>query len=55
MLYGLCYGSYLALEKMTISKEGNIGGTIVNISSMAGFLEGMRNIDEAGQQNFKFI
>ena len=28
--------------------QGGQGGRIVNIASMAGFLEGMRNIEEAG-------
>lgn len=47
MLYGSCHGTWLAIEKMSVSKGGT-GGRIVNIASIAGFLEGMRNIDEAG-------
>ena len=48
MLYGVCHGTYLAIDKMSISKNGQKGGLIVNIASLAGFLEGMRNIEEAG-------
>jgi len=47
MLYGVCHGTWLAIDKMSVTKGGT-GGRIVNIASMAGFLEGMRNIDEAG-------
>ena len=47
MLYGTCHGTYLAIDKMSIAKGGQ-GGRIVNIASMAGLLEGMRNIEEAG-------
>ena len=39
MLYGVCHGTWLAIEKMSVSKGGN-GGRIVNIASLAGFLEG---------------
>ena len=39
MLYGVCHGTWLAIEKMSVSKGSN-GGRIVNIASLAGFLEG---------------
>ena len=39
MLYGVCHGTWLAIDKMSVTKGGS-GGRIVNIASMAGFLEG---------------
>ena len=39
MLYGVCHGTWLAIDKMSVAKGGK-GGRIVNIASMAGFLEG---------------
>ena len=39
MLYGVCHGTWLAIYKMSAAKGGK-GGRIVNIASMAGFLEG---------------
>ena len=47
MLYGMAEGTFLAIEKMSIAKGGK-GGRIMNIASMAGLLEGMRNIEESG-------
>ena len=47
MLYGVAEGTFLAIEKMSTSNGGR-GGRIMNIASMAGFLEGMRNIEESG-------
>ena len=47
MIYGVCHGSFLAIDRMSTSKGGK-GGLIINIASMAGFIEGMRTIEEAG-------
>ena len=47
MLYGMAEGTFLAIEKMTTQRGGK-GGRIMNIASMAGLLEGMRNIEESG-------
>ena len=44
MLYGVCHGTWLAIDKMSVAKGGK-GGRIVNIASMAGFLEGTYLLD----------
>ena len=53
MLVGTALGVFLAVEKMSTSK-GKKGGRIINIASMAGLLEGMRNLDETGYSMAKF-
>merc|ERR1712156_480564 len=47
MLTGVGYGTFLALEKMGVSKGGH-GGRIVNIASMAGLATGLGSINDVG-------
>jgi len=52
MLYGVCHGAYLALDKMGTSKGGP-GGFIINTASLAGYLHGLTGPEGAGYEMSK--
>jgi len=53
MIYGVMMGSYIARDKMGVTKGGK-GGRVINIASMAGLVPGLGRFDDLGYTVSKF-